>query len=385
MKVSKFLFYLFAIVFFVFAVLFVDFSNYSMTDEDGGSRFWLMRIILLLDIVCLVIMVLYMRKLNGIHLVCLLWLVIMPVNLLINNAPMADIVRAVLWPFIFETTYLCCRNIQSRGVVLKKMYILLAIIGAFYFLRTRWGAEHQTNTIYFVYLTLPWLLFGLKKTSSVFFMIIFSFLAMLSLKRSMLLSTVLVWSFYLLYIMKSRRNRILTILFSVVLLVGIYGLYDRVDNSFGGLLTERVNREETNTGRDRMAIWELTTGMIQNSSIDKLVVGHGHFGVRRDSVLKISSHNDFLEVIYDYGIIIFIMYLFLWWHVIRQAYRLYRNKSSIFIPYAASLSVFIVMSLVSHLILYATYFNYLVMFWALTEAIVECENKKNSRLALSSK
>ena len=380
MKVSKFLFYLFAIVFFVFAVLFVDFSNYSMTDEEGGSRFWLMRVILLLDTVCLVIMLSYRSKLKGIHLVCFLWLLIMPVNLLLNNAPMADIVRAVLWPFIFETTYLCCRNIVSRGVVLRRMYILLAIIGALYFLRTRLGVDHQTNTIYFVYLTLPWLLFGSKKTPSIILMMIFTFLAMLSLKRSMLLSTVLVWAFYFLYGMENRRNRIFTILFSLAIVVGIYMLYDRVDDRLGGLLTERVNKEETNTGRSREAIWEITASMIQNSSIDKLIVGHGHFGVRRDSFLGISAHNDFLEVIYDYGIIIFILYLCLWWYVIRQAYRLYRKKSTVFIPYATSLSVFIVMSLVSHLILYATYFNYLVMFWGMTEAIVEYDNEQKNQL-----
>lgn len=380
MKVSKFLFYLFAIVFFVFAVLFVDFSNYSMTDEDGGSRFWLMRIILLLDIVCLVIMMLYMRKLNGIHLVCLLWLLIMPVNLLLNNAPMADIVRAVLWPFIFETTYLCCRNFVSRGAVLKKMYILLAVIGAFYFLRTRLGAEHQTNTIYFVYLTLPWLLFESKKALSIVLLFAFTFLAMLSLKRSMLLSTVLIWGFYFLFIVEKRRNRIFTIFFSLALVVGIYMLYDRVDESLGGVLTERVNREETDIGKDRMAIWNITWSMIQNSSTDKIIVGHGHFGVRRDSFLEISAHNDFLEVIYDYGLVIFVLYLGLWWHVIRQTYRFYREKSPIFIPYAVSLSIFLIMSLVSLLILYATYFNYLVMFWGLTEAIVEYENKQNKQL-----
>lgn len=378
MKVSKFLFYLFAIVFFVFAVLFVDFSNYSMTDEEGGSRFWLMRVILLLDTVCLVIMLSYRSKLKGIHLVCFLWLLIMPVNLLLNNAPMADIVRAVLWPLIFETTYLCCRNVVSRGAVLRKMYILLAVIGAFYFLRTRLGAEHQTNTIYFVFLTLPWLLFESKKALSMVLLFVFTFLAMLSLKRSMLLSTVLIWGFYFLFSMEKRRNRIFTILFSLVLVVGIYMLYDRVDESLGGMLTERINREETDLGNDRKAIWEYTILKIQDSPVDKLIVGHGHFGVRQE--IGISAHNDFLEVIYDYGLVIFVLYLGLWWHVIRQTYRFYREKSPIFITYAASLSIFLIMSLVSHLVLYATYFNYLVMFWGLTEAIVEYDNEQKNQL-----
>ena len=49
-----------------------------------------------------------------------------------------------------------------------------------------------------------------------------------------------------------------------------------------------------------------------------------------------------------------------------------------YLPYSVSLSIMVIMSMVSQLLPYATYFSYLVMFWGMTEAIIESENKKNS-------
>lgn len=372
MKVSNVFFHWFAIVFFIFAILFISFQNYGMTGEEGGSRFWLMRVTLLLDVVCLIMCLLRLnRSYSGVHLVCMLWLLIMPVIMFVNNAPMADTVRTILWPLLFEATYLSCRGAVYRGDFLKRMFFVLAIIGAVYFFMTRFGVAHQTNTIYFCFLTMPWMMYKADRRTMGIIVLTFTVLALMSLKRSTMLTMVLLWGFYFLNGMRTRRNKIYTLIASLALVVGVYLAYDKIDEYTGGVLTERVNKEETDEGKGREAIWQITTLMIQQSSPGKLITGHGHFGVRRDSFLEISAHNDFLEVIYDYGLIIFFLYLCLWGYVVRRAYKLYRIRSSIFLPYAASLSIFLVMSMVSHLILYTTYFNYLVMFWGFTEAYVE--------------
>lgn len=375
MKIPNFLFRILIIVFFVFAVVVVNYQFYRMTEEEGGSHVLTTYMYFLLDVVCLLIIAIgSYRKYHGVHLVCLFWVPLVSLFLFFNHNQVSNIFRVISWPLLFEATYLCCRNYSFRSLQLKKMFFMLAFVGGYYFLMTRIGIEHQSNTIYLVYLTLPWLLFESRKTPQLVILFLFSFLAMLSLKRSMLLTTALIWSFYLLFGMKKRRNRIYTIILSVVLLVGIYVLYDKVDDAMGGMITERVNREETDMGRDRMAIWNLTMNMIQNSPSEKILIGHGHFAVRNDSFLEISAHNDFLEVVYDYGLILFILYLCLWGHVIRRSVYLYKIRSPYFLPYASSLAIFIIMSLVSHLILYVTYFNYLVMFWAMMEALVENNN-----------
>jgi hypothetical protein len=377
MKVSDFLSYVFLIVFIVFALFFIDYQNDAMTGAEGSSRVWLTRVYLLIDLVCCAILIYCLnRKYSGIHLVCISWIVIMPILMYIDRVQVSDIIKTFLWPLLFETTYLCCRWNVSRGDTLKTVFWGIAIIGFSYFIVTRIGADHQTNTIYFCSLTMPWLIYKTSKRTTLILLFVFSFLVLLSLKRSTMLAMVVIWSFYFLFGLRRKRQIAYTVVISIVVLAGLYFAYDKIDERMGGLLTERVNREETDSGKDREAIWLLTTSMIQQSSPSELIKGHGHFGVRRDSWLEISAHNDFLEVIYDYGLIIFFLYLCLWGHVVRRAYKLFRIRSPLFLPYSASLGIFIVMSMVSHLILYATYFNFLVMFWAMTEALVETENKK---------
>lgn len=383
--IPQFLFYLFLLVFFAFTLSFMEFQNYSMTGEEGGSRYWLMRIILVLDLVCITILFAAIkRSYKGIHLVCMVWLLLMPIIMFLNHASMADTVQTLLWPLIFETTYLCCYQRVHRALAMKKMYFGIAAVGAYYFLTTRLGADSQTNTIYFCFLTLPWLIYYAKSRNAIILLVFFTSLALLSMKRSVMLASVLMWLFFFLQRLESKRNIIYTVILFSALFIGISVIYDRLDSQFGGRLTERVNREETDEGHDRMAIWNLTFMMIQESSAERLITGHGHFGVKKNSFLEISAHNDFLEVIYDYGLVIFFLYLCLWWHVIRRCYWLYKQKSSLFLPYGVTLSIFIVMSMVSHLILYANYFNYLVMFWGMTEAYVESRylpNNNKKRIA----
>ncbi len=310
-------------------------------------------------------------KMEGIHVVCVLWICLMPIFILYNKGSFGDCVYTILWPLLFEASYVC-GSVGSRYVdSLKKVFIVLAIWGTFLFLQTRVNLFErdtaQSNTIYFSFLTLPWLLLVKKNKHRLFLLILFTFLVVWSLKRSAMLAVVLCWSSYMLMLLKRKRNKLLgTILILLVLSGGILG-YSFSDSLLKGELSERVNREETDEGRNRLAIYTVTWAMIENSSVDNLFLGHGHFAVRKDSFLELSAHNDFLEVIYDYGLVILVLYLGLWVYVIKRCVRLFRDESPLFLPYAVSLSIFIVMSMVSHLILYCSYFLFLVLFWGCIE------------------
>ena len=310
-------------------------------------------------------------KLKGIHVLCLFWCVIMSFVILYSHGNFLVTLQTILWPLLFEASYLLIKKNRDNLNKFRKIFILVAIYGGFFFLQNRIDMFmhdiSQSNTIYFVFLTLPWLLLVKGKTTRLFFLILFTALAVWSLKRSMLLSVLLIWASYVLSLLRDRRRVFLKLSVVVVLIVGgIFG-YSYGDELLAGELSERVNQEETDEGRNRLAIWAVTWAMIENSSADALVFGHGHYGVYVDSILEISAHNDFLEVIYDYGLVIFVLYIGLWVHVVKRCIKLYHNDSELFLPYAVSLSIFLVMSMVSHLILYTSYFNYLVLFWGSME------------------
>lgn len=371
-KPSVIEFNIFRLLFIVFSFVFFNYWNSRMTDtsSDIGNYFSYTGVIL--SSYCLLISFIYRpNKWRGIHLVCLAWVCVWPVLYWMQGGGMAFYyVMPIIWPLLYETTFVMIRHTSKRVLLLKYSFILIAIYGFYLFAATRNEEFEQTNTIYFCFLTLPWLLYNSKRRMCLIILALFTLLAMVSLKRSVMLSMVLCWGGYLFEMVKSTRRRIYLLVFIGALFFGVDYAFNVIDEQYEGQLSERVNREETDEGRNRLAIWEVTRDMIKESSTEDLIIGHGQYGVRQESPLEISAHNDFLEVIYDYGLIIFVLYLFLWVHVVRRCYQLFKARSTLYLPYVVSLSIFIVMSMVSHLILYATYFNFLVMFWASTEAML---------------
>jgi hypothetical protein len=370
-KLSKEAFDIFRLLLLLFTYFMFSMWNSRMTGGEMSGSSWVSYFSAILAFFCVyALMAGHSKSPAGIHLVCLAWAVIWPVFCgLQGDKALSHYVMPILWPLLYEATYTFCCQFESRCVSLRRTFILIAIYGGFLFALTRVDITMQTNTIYFCFLTLPWLLYNRKARLRVLLMVLFSLLALLSMKRSVMLSMVLCWSLFAVEYIVTPRRRSLFIVFSIAFLVGLNSVFDVMDQRLGGQLSERVNREETDEGKNRLAIWEITISMIKESSPTELVIGHGHMGVRRNSFLEISAHNDFLEVIYDYGLVVFALYLCLWGHVLRRWYQLLKSRSPLYLPYSVSLSIFVVMSMVSHLILYASYFNFLVMFWGAAEAL----------------
>ena len=315
---------------------------------------------------------------NRIHVICYLWIVIMPLVIYYNKGQISHYILTLLWPVFYEATYLLVLFNKRRIITFRKLFVIIWGVGLFYFILSRLSdLTNQSNTIYYAFLELPLLLCVRKKKNQVLILILFSVLALLSMKRSCIFAVLGIWTLYsCVLIMKSNGKRkatgIMIVLF--LLLVGIFS-FNQIDAMLGGQLSERMNKEETDVGRGRLAIYDVTWLMQQHSSVDEWILGHGHNGVWHNSPLEISAHNDLMEVLYDYGLIVFILYLCLWGYVMNKCLYLYRINSYFLVPYISSICIFIVLSLVSHLVLYTSYFNLLVIFWAGVEAFVEKEKR----------
>jgi hypothetical protein len=315
---------------------------------------------------------------NRIHVICYLWIVIMPLVIYYNKGQISHYILTLLWPVFYEATYLLVLFNKRRIITFRKLFVIIWGVGLFYFILSRLSdLTNQSNTIYYAFLELPLFLCVRKKKNQVLILILFSVLALLSMKRSCIFAVLGIWTLYsCVLIMKSDGKRKVTGIMIVLflLLVGVFS-FNQIDVMLGGQISERMNKEETDEGRGRLAIYEVTWLMQQHSSMNEWLLGHGHNGVWHNSPLEISAHNDFMEVLYDYGLIVFILYLCLWGYVMNKCLYLYRINSYFLVPYISSICIFIVLSLVSHLVLYTSYFNLLVIFWAGVEAFVEKEKR----------
>lgn len=310
-------------------------------------------------------------RIRGIHKICFLWILIMPIIMFLSHAnKSSDYVMTILWPLLFEIGFIMTGVEGIEMKYIRNLFIFAFLVGLYFFLQAKLQVTRydQTNTIYFPFLTSPFLLCCKNKKLQLVILIGVSLLGIWSYKRGLFIIVFFMWLFYFWQVIKRKKNILLIIgLAGVFLLGGIYTI-KRIDDASGGILTARAEEnEEDKFGR--LDIYAVVLVMIDTSSADKLIVGHGHMGVRKNSPLELSAHNDVLEVIYDYGLIILLLYAALWLYVFKSMRYVVKTNSPYIMPYFCSLVIFVVMSMVSHLILYTSHFNYLVLYWGCMEGL----------------
>lgn len=341
--------------------------------EPGEGRWHALSMLLLCLYGCYVLISHFKLKGNKIHYICILWCIMMSI-VAVFNGQVLSLFKLILWPVIFEMSYLAILCYPKRMLSFHKVYWVIFVWGTILYLMSESGNKERAisllgNAVFTPLLTVPFLLVKNNNRYRFFILVMISLLVLISMKRSSMLIIAASWLVYVFPMFKMKNKVIGFVLVGVILGTGLF-LFKKMNDVMGGQIMERIDREETDTGKNRLAIWGVTWTMIQNSSIVSHMVGHGHFGVKRNSILEISAHNDFMEVIYDYGIISFVLYLGLWIYVLRRWWYLKKIQSYLFFPYTVSLIMFFFMSLVSHLILYISYFNFLVMFWGCSEAMI---------------
>ena len=148
------------------------------------------------------------------------------------------------------------------------------------------------------------------------------------------------------------------------------------DKSYDINILDRLETIFEDKGSGRLGIWENTWEMQMDSSLAGWIFGHGFNAVYINSVPQYSAHNDFLEVLYDFGIIGFILYINFYIIIIKYSKKLYNARSKYTAPFVSSIVLALIMSITSHLIIFPTYFIYLCLFWGVI--IADCD--KNLKL-----
>lgn len=167
---------------------------------------------------------------------------------------------------------------------------------------------------------------------------------------------------------KFRKFATLTIM--ALVLTGIFA--DRVMNS-DLLIVERMTEIEQTGGSGRTLIWQTTMRMVDESPIWNWFAGHGWNTVIKDSPLMCSAHNDPLEIMYDLGVFVLLLYLFLHAQIIRRCIVMTRQHSRYAPAMACSYGLFLVNSLVSHVFLYTSYLLVFAVVWGMLIGLYDRE------------
>lgn len=223
--------------------------------------------------------------------------------------------------------------------------------------------EYQDNAAYTLLYFLPIILCVKKNVLKICGIVIILIAMIFSMKRGGLiafaLAVLVYYLIYSLYISSQNKSRIRILLTSIIALGLFFYIFNYYDSVSGNAITSRFQSIEADQGSGRVEIWNwIFDSYGQNGSLFSTILGHGWNAVYRDSGIR-SAHNDFLEILYDFGVIAVFIYITFYIKLIKYSFLLIKRKSE----YAAPLGAFVVLmltnSMVSHII---TYPKYMILF-----------------------
>ena len=161
----------------------------------------------------------------------------------------------------------------------------------------------------------------------------------------------------------------------VVMLIVAYGINYWFASS-DSVIAERMSRLDEEGVGSRTVIWKIVLNRIINSNPIALLFGHGYDAVGLLSKDHLGSHNDFLEVLYDFGIIAFCAYCAMYVKLFTKVRRLIKCHSIYAAPLGMSLTILLIESMSSQIVT-APFFGVMFsMTWAYIFAKTDIEHKK---------
>lgn len=270
----------------------------------------------------------------------------------------------VAW-FYFSNVISNNRNVQR---FLQKwsfwLFLLLSIMSLYFIPRSVRdnGLFSSLNTGYYILFAYPMVLFDSGRIKKIIATLLLVLVIFLSLKRGGIVAIGLGYALYFIFSSKTHfvRNVVVAGL-SIILLLGY--VIPKINEYTNGTLMARYEfTQDQGDAEGRTSMYPLVWKTVAESSTSQMIVGHGHNGVVNDNVLQgLSAHNDYLEFLYDYGIvglILYIIYQVKLFKITKLSHRLKKD----FLPAIFTLTSVIVLSLVS--ILYSYYYSLLIIpFW----------------------
>ena len=276
-------------------------------------------------------------------------------------------------------------GVKERFLAIFLLCVFIGIILSYVWLFnkihefTQFEANYSLNVMtisYSVLYTLPFVL-SFKKKYLVYIGLFTIFLAILfSYKRGPLVAFVVGVALYAYASLTSQTRKKKTLLLVVIVALVLYEISSSFFLGEGEYFAERLESMGDTGGSSRMKIYGVTIDMILNSSFLQVLFGHGWDSVVANSPLGFSAHNDFLEVMYDFGVFAFLLYVALYFRLIKLYLLLKRCHSDLTPAFLASIGVFIISSSVSIVVIYPYSLSFFMVYWSYVEVKLLKEKKK---------
>ena len=214
------------------------------------------------------------------------------------------------------------------------------------------------NSIYLVLSTFPFV-FLISNNKLKFFLLILPIMAfIMSGKTTCIASSLLCTAYFFFSTIMHSNSKIKIFMMVIIVFYVIFYIGDSFVN-FGSLL-EGISLDLDSGGNGRINIIKNVLTHYMNKGIINQILGSGFFAVATDT--KLSAHNDFLEVLYDYGVVGLILFLVFWYQLIKKR-KQQPSGTNIHVVYDISLIIYICSCLASNFIVQQINMLFFALLW----------------------
>lgn len=305
--------------------------------------------------------------------------IIMCISTFLGVTPDISIWRQIIHLTLFLSSFYVIYIAVEQLTIDDCMGIIVMsylIIASFYFIAILENKSLSGNVVYYLLVYLP-LTPMIKSTILKRGLYVFQFIViLLSNKRTALIAFV---AYCLSYEWMTDKNislkrRIYKGVLYIMILVILYIIFPIICEKlhitvFNELELSHITEDG---GSNRLYIYNQLWQTQKNSSIKHWLIGSGYNSVLLSKVCtdgflgsSVSAHNDFLEVLYDYGVIGISIYVTFFLSLINKGINMVRDQYKYGKSFISSILIVIFTSLTSHLIIYLNYYAIIFCFWAL--------------------
>ena len=274
----------------------------------------------------------------------------------------------IIWPVIFYITYNLSykeKDIKLIGYlgsitcnITAILYITLTNMNIYSLIGTN-NAVAGSNSIYYVLLLCPFI-FLVKNKSHVLLLTLLPITSFfVSSKSTCIISSVIILTYYIYTTFTGiRLSKKFFLLVGGFIFVYFISLFFNFSDTFLDLQRD-IN--SGGNGRSDIAL-QVLYNFWNHSSLSEMLLGHGTNAVAK--TINIGAHNDFLETLYNYGLIGIGLFFLFWYNLIKNV-RYLANGSEEKKAYIISLIVFFVCCMVSKLLGTQIQMLLLAIFWGI--------------------
>lgn len=293
--------------------------------------------------------------------------------------PMRDLLIVILFLFIGT---IASKSRDLLNFFATSMFVAMLIMVYFYY--KNWTLANELDeahlgTSYYVLFMLPIILITPHKSIRYVALIITGVVLFSSFKRGGVIAFVLGIIAYLFVkevLIERKFKRLLIFIIAIIALIIALII---IDNAMGNIISSRILniREDGGSGRDQ--VWLTTWNMIKNSYGEQFVFGHGYNATEKQSPLGLSAHNDFLEMLFNYGVISFVFYVILHIQLIKQIFTEIRKRNKEASIMVFTYTIFFLLSMISHIIVYPWACLIMMSWGAFNSSMQDTHTKINTQ------